>query len=75
MQQQKKGAGLFSGVRKWIAGGALMGVAGFASAAVDTTAAVAQFTDVGTGVNAIGVAMLTAAIGGVAYKWITAYVL
>lgn len=73
MEKQKKGP--FLGVRKLVAGAALLGVSGASMAAVDTTAAVAQFTDVGTGVGAIGAAMLTAAIAGIVYKWLTAFVL
>lgn len=57
------------------AGLGLATLAGSASAVVDVTAATTAFGDVGTGVASIGAAMLAAAIGGIVFKWLTAFVL
>lgn len=75
---RKLGQSVRSTAGKVTAGAGAFLVAGAASAttpAVDVSAAVTAFGDVATANNSIGVAMVGAAIGGVIYKWVTAYIL
>ena len=58
---------------KWAVGVGSVLVAGAASAEVDTTAAVAAYTEAGTAIGAVGVAMVAAAGAGIVYRWITAF--
>lgn len=48
----------------------VLGAAGAANAAIDTTAAVASITDVNTAVLAIGVAVFGVAVSVKLYKWL-----
>ena len=57
------------------AGAAALTFGSNAFAAVDTSAAVAAFTDTGTAINAVGPAMLIAVAAGIVYKWVTAFLI
>lgn len=43
--------------------------------AIDITAATTELTELGTNVIAIGGLMLSAVVGGVAFKWVIAYLI
>ena len=68
-KQQKQGL-----AKKLIVGSVLMVVAGASMATPpDLTAATTAFADVGTSYGTIGQAMVGAVVGGIVYKWITAF--